>query len=92
MLVPEPADPVIKEKMLRFVITDPFGHDRIYTYTPTTETKTKEVKLSGCSCLLLELEIRRNSDKPVMVSATVEPWGYVDVDVPVFPVDDSPTE
>ena len=90
VLVPEPADPVIKEKMLRFVITDPFGHDRIYTYTPTNETK--DVKLSGSSCLLLELEIKRNSDKPVKVSAEVKPWGYVDVDVPVFPVDDSPTE
>ena len=92
VLVPEPADPVIKEKMLRFVITDPFGHDRIYTYTPTTDETKKEVKLSGSSCLLLELEISRNSDKPVMVSAQVKPWGYVDVDVPVFPVDDSPTE
>lgn len=85
VIVPEPRSTSVQGKMLRFVITDPFGLNRTYTYTPKEEDK---VKLEGNYYTELVLNINRKSDKPVKVSATVQPWGYVDVDVPVFEVEE----
>ena len=91
VIVPEPKSTTVQGKMLRFVITDPFGLDRTYTFTPKSGDKEGTgdiVKLEGNFCTQLELNIKRASDKPVLVSATVQPWGYVDVDVPVFEVEE----
>lgn len=91
VIVPEPKSTSVHGKMLRFVITNPFGYDRTYTYTPKEGDGTTlgdNVKLEGNFYTELVLNINRKSDNPVKVSATVQPWGYVDVDVPVFEVEE----